>query len=102
MKNNMGQICVEFNHTAVKVFKSLYKKYNNDVDSFEQKPDENKLLQLSTQYFNTLKHQLDEMAISLMDKYKAAVNEVEHFQIIVADQINFYLREFNSKARSSL
>ena len=99
MKNNIGQICVEFNHTAVKLFKSLYKKYNNAVDGIEQKDDENKLLQLSTQYINTLKQQLDAMALSLMDKYKAAVNEVEHFQVIVADQINFYLKEFNTKAK---
>lgn len=98
MKNNIGRISVDFNRTAVKLFRSLYKKYNYNLDCLPQGNKDNKYQELGFQYSNTLKQQLDEMAISIMDKYKAAIDEVEQFQSIVAAQINFYLREFHSKA----
>lgn len=97
MKNNIGQISVEFNHTAVKLFQFLYGEYDNTIETTKDTMDEHSFLNLRSQYINTLQQQLNDAALSLLEKYKVAIDDVEHFRLLVMEQIKFYLREFNSK-----
>jgi hypothetical protein len=98
MKNNTGQICVEFNRKAVKLFQFLYKQYEKAIHVITREKDEQLLIDLNNQYVNTLKLQLDQMALSLLDKYKVAVDNIVSMQHILTEQVNFYLNEFNHKS----
>ncbi len=98
MKNNIGQVCVEFNKTAVKLFTFLYKRYEKAAGFAGRKKDEILLLQLNNQYINTLKQQLNDTALSILDKYKITIDNIGHLQQVLTGQISFYLNEFNYKS----
>ncbi len=98
MKNNIGQICVEFNRNAVKLFTFLYNRYEKAIHIVSKENDEQSLIRLNNQYINTLKHLLDETALSILDKYKITIDNLISLQHVLTGQVNFYLNEFSHKS----
>jgi hypothetical protein len=97
--NESSQILVDFNNRAKKIFVSLYERFTASAKRLDRKKDDNVFQQQQGMYLQTLKQQLQSMALEILNKNRAAGNNRE-LNKKLTDEINEYIKEFRQKSRS--
>lgn len=98
MKKDAEDILVEYNHEAGKCLESIYENYEMACTRLDRQRDENVFQQLTAQYNYTLRHQLEEIALRLIDTYKARIDNITQLQRMLTGRIEFFLNEFNRRS----
>jgi|KBSSwiS6_1023812.scaffolds.fasta_scaffold00656_2 hypothetical protein len=93
------QVNIEFNNKAKNIFFSLYEKFAESVKQLNRRKDDNVFQQQLGKYLKTLKSQLENLAMEMLDKNKSTKN-ISQLNKKLADEINIYLGEFRQKSRS--
>jgi len=99
MEKEIEQVKNEFDANAVKIFFSIYEKFETAVKQLNRRRDENVFQQIQGKYVFTLKNQLENLAKEILDKHHQ-LTLIQHLSRILADSINFYLKEFVQKSES--
>ena len=98
MQKDAGQLNVEFNNRARKVFFALYSEFKHSAAAIDRLRDENVFQQLQSKYVYTLKQQLGGIAKELISAHKMLADS-EHFAQTVPSAIADYTTEFTQKVR---
>lgn len=97
--DEFAQVHIEFNNKAKNIFFSLYEKFAGSIKQLDRRKDDNVFQQQLGKYLQTLKNQLENLALELLDKNKSTKN-ISELNKKLADEINTYLGEFRQKSRS--
>jgi len=95
---DIDQVLVDFNSSARKQLASLLSQFMSNVHQINRKGNENVFQQLQARYTNSFKDQLEELAKSLIHKYRS-VNE-QQINNRLRNNIAIYLQEFLQQTKS--
>jgi hypothetical protein len=96
--DDITKIVVAYNNEAQKVFFSLYEKFKVSVEKLDRGRDDNVFQQQQGKYLQTLKYQLQSLALEFLGKDKSS--NYARINKKLADAINIYLNEFRQKSKS--
>ena len=99
MEKEIEQVKNEFDSNAVKIFFSIYEKFETAVKQLNRRRDENVFQQIQGKYVFTLKNQLENLAKEILNKHHQ-LTLIHHLSRILTDSINFYLKKFVQKSGS--
>jgi len=99
MEKEIEQVKNEFDTNAVKIFFSIYEKFETDVKQLNRRRDENVFQQIQGKYVFTLKNQLENLAKEMLNKHHQ-LKLIHHLSRTLTDSISFYLHEFIQKSGS--
>ena len=94
-----SQILIDFNKRAQKIFFSLYGKFKESAKLLDRVRDDNVFQQQQSKYLQTLKQQLESLALEILNKNRSVGNNSQ-LNKKLTDEINEYVREFKQKSRS--
>ncbi|HEY1871432.1 MAG TPA: hypothetical protein VGG71_10250 [Chitinophagaceae bacterium] len=94
-----SQILIDFNNRAKKIFFSLYAKFKESAKILDRTKDDNVFQQQQSKYLQTLKQQLESLALEIMSKNSLVENNSQ-LNKKLTDEIDEYLKEFRQKSRS--
>jgi len=94
-----SQILVDFNNRAEKIFFPLYEKFKESAKLLNRARDDNVFQQQQSKYLQTLKQQLESLAIEILNK-NSSVGNNSQLNRKLTEEINEYLKEFRQKSRS--
>jgi hypothetical protein len=94
-----SQILIDFDARAQKIFFSLYAKFKGSAKLLDRTQDDNVFQQQQGKYLQTLKQQLESLALEILDK-NSPVGDSSQLNKKLADEINEYVKEFTQKSRS--
>ena len=100
MKKDAENILVEYDREAGKCFGSTYQNFEVASRKLNRRRDENVFHQLTAQYNYTLRQQLEEIALRLIDTYQGRIENITQLQRMLTGRIDFFLNEFNRKSVS--
>lgn len=90
---------MEFESIADKLFTHLYKKFDTDTMSLDRDRDENVFQQSAARYAYTLKEQLSQNALELIEKNRYLIADISHVQQMLTRRIAVYVNEFKQKLK---
>jgi flagellar biosynthesis component FlhA len=96
---DISQILVDFNEKGKKIFFSLYDQFRQTAKRLDRTKDNNVFQQQEGKYLATLKHQLESLAVEMMNKNKTIEN-TSQLNKKLTDTVNQFLSEFQQKSRS--
>jgi len=99
MEKEIEQIKIEFDTGAVKIFFSLFEKFETAVRPLNRGKDENVFQQIQGKYVYTLKNQLENLAKEILNKNQH-LKFINHLFTTLTDSTNFYIKEFIQKSGS--
>jgi hypothetical protein len=99
MEMHTEQLSVAFNNRARPVFFALYNTFKQRAVTIDRLKDENVFQQLHSQYLNTLKQQLEQIAKEIIGKSKAPLEQTQFAQRVPALILDF-TSEFTQKVRA--
>ena len=94
-----SQILIDFNKRAQKIFFSLYGKFKESAKLLDRARDDNVFQQQQSKYLQTLKQQLESLALEILNKNRSVGNNSQ-LNKKLTDEINEYVKEFKQKSRS--
>lgn len=94
-----SQILIEFNNRAKKIFFSLYENFKESAKLLNRRRDDNVFQQQQGKYLQTLKQQLESLALEVLNKNRSSGNNNELTKKLTGE-INEYVKEFMQKSRS--
>src|ERR1043165_9921223 len=94
-----SQILVDFNGKANKIFFSLSDQFRQTARRLDRTKDNNVFEQQEAKYIATLKHQLESLALELINKNKTTAN-INQLNKKLTDTVSEFLNEFKQKSRS--
>lgn len=94
-----SQILIDFNNRAKAIFFSLYEKFRQSTKLLNRKQDDNVFQQQQSKYLQTLKQQLESMALEILGK-NSSPGDSSQLNKKLTDEINEYVNEFRQKSRS--
>ena len=94
-----SQILIDFNKRAQKVFFPLYEKFKESAKLLDRVRDDNVFQQQQSKYLQTLKQQLESLALEILNKNRS-VGKNSQLNKKLTDEINEYMKEFRQKSRS--
>lgn len=94
-----SQILIDFNKRAQKVFFPLYEKFKESTKLLNRVRDDNVFQQQQSKYLQTLKQQLESLALEILNKNRSVGNNSQ-LNKKLTDEINEYVNEFRQKSRS--
>jgi len=94
-----SQILLDFNKRAKKIFFSLYEKFRESAKLIDRARDDNVFQQQQSKYLQTLKQQLESLALEILSK-NSSVRDNSQLNKKLTDEINEYVKEFRQKSRS--
>jgi|SRR5690242_7378487 len=93
------QILTDFNNSAQRIFFSLYQTFKESAKLLDRAKDDNVFQQQQGKYLQTLKQQLESLALEILNKNNSAGKNKE-LNKKLTDEINGYVKEFRQKSRS--
>lgn len=99
MEKEIEQVKNEFESNAIKIFFSIYERFEIAVKQLNRRRDENVFQQIQGKYVFTLKNQLENLAKEILNKHHH-LTLIHHLSRILTDSVNFYLKEFIQKSGS--
>jgi len=100
MRKDLDELEIEFNYRANETFYLLFEKFEKTVKELNRRKDENVFQQERAKYMNSLKSELERIAISLVEKYRE-IKEVNQLRRNLTNRINEYVQEFMMKSQSN-
>lgn len=97
--NESSQILIDFNNRAKKIFFSLFERFKESAKLLDRAQDDNVFQQQQGKYLQTLKQQLESLALELLNK-NSSVGNIRQLNKNLTDEINEYVNEFRQKSRS--
>lgn len=94
-----SQILIDFNNRAKKIFFLLYERFRESTKRLDRAKDENVFQQQESKYLQTLKQQLESLALEILNK-SSSVGNKSQLNKKLTDEINEYIKEFRQKSRS--
>jgi hypothetical protein len=98
MEQNMEQINFMFNDRAKTVFFRLYEEFKNAIAAVDRQGQEDTFQKLQTQYVNTLRVQLESVALDVLQRNERHPQRTQ-LQRAFTSGINTYIAEFIQKIR---
>ena len=95
---DIDQVLVDFNSSARKQLASLLSQFMSNVHQINRKGNENVFQQLQARYTNSFKDQLEELAKSLIHKYRSV--DEQQLNNRLRNNIAIYLQEFLQQTKS--
>jgi len=95
---DIDQVLVDFNSSARKQLASLLSQFMSNVHQINRKGNENVFQQLQARYTNSFKDQLEELAKSLIYKYRSV--DEQQLNNRLRNNIAIYLQEFLQQTKS--
>ena len=95
----MADIQVEFNNKASATYFDLYQKFVRESARLDREKDNNVFNRMQGQYLYTLRMRLDDIAKTMLDKYKSLTGKIP-LQKILTERINIYINEFLAKVQT--
>jgi len=99
MQRDLEELTVEFNQRATDAFYLLYARFENRAQELDRRKNENVFQQTLAKYLYTLKTDLENIAVGMMEKNQA-IREFEHLKRNLTNRIHDYIQEFNTKSQS--
>jgi len=100
MRKDLDELEIEFNYRANETFYLLFEEFEKTVKELNRGKDENVFQQERAKYMNSLKTELERVAISLVEKYRE-IKEVNQLRRNLTNRINEYVQEFMMKSQSN-
>jgi len=97
MHTNSEIIMTAFENSADRLFAWWFQQFKQASNTLDREGDENVFQQLSGQYAHTLKHELVQIALRLIDEFKETIDNISSLQQMLTKRIEGYLNEFNQK-----
>ena len=98
MDRRLEQLSVDFTTKAQKLFTSTYERFRLSTKMLDRQKDENVFQLQLGKYLYALKSELESLASELLTRNKT-INNIDHCNNLLKDNINIYLQEFRQKAR---
>src|SRR4030095_5106025 len=98
MDKAFEQLSNDFSVKAQHLFMSTYEKFRLSAKRLDRQRDENVFQLQLGKYLTMLKSQLESLAHELLTRNKT-INNTDHCNKVLRDNINIYLKEFRQKAR---
>jgi hypothetical protein len=95
---DIDQVLVDFNCSARKQLAFLLSQFMSNVHQINRRGNENVFQQLQARYTNSFKDQLEELAKSLIHKYRSV--EEQQLNNRLRNNIAIYLQEFLQQTKS--
>ena len=95
---DIDQVLVDFNSSARKQLASLLSQFISNVHQINRRGNENVFQQLQARYTNSFKDQLEELAKSLIHKYRSV--DEQQLNNRLRNNIAIYLQEFLQQTKS--
>jgi len=95
---DIDQVLVDFNSSARKQLASLLSQFMSNVHQINRRGNENVFQQLQARYTNSFKDQLEELAKSLIHKYRSV--DEQQLNNRLRNNIAIYLQEFLQQTKS--
>ena len=99
MAKDLEELDSEFNRSANEAFHSLYTRLENKLKELDRRRDENVFQHTCAKYMETLKGELETIALRLVEKNQN-LREVNLLRRNLTNRIHDFLQEFTQKSQS--
>jgi hypothetical protein len=99
MVKDLEELNREFNQSANEAFHSLYTRLENNRRELDRRRDENVFQHTCAKYVETLKAELQTIALTLMEKNQN-LRELNLLRRNLTNRIHDFLQEFTLKSQS--
>lgn len=89
----------EFENEASKLFIQLFHQFEAATEKLNRRQDENVFQQAAARYTASLKQQLSQVALRLMQEHQHAHDNLHHLQHTLTHRIEVLLNEFSQKTQ---
>jgi hypothetical protein len=99
MQKDLDDLNIEFDATAKETFYEFYERFEKTVQELSRNRNENVFQQERAKYSNSLKTELEKLALSIIEK-NHELKEFSHLRRNLTNRIQEYVQEFLQKTQS--